>query len=99
MRKFVVADADDFQYLKAPEGTNCPIDQIITSESQCKYAIFQIEGLTYRRAAVKRLDRPAGCFHGFGTNGYFKENIDSSPTTISSKEHFEGICKKKRKVH
>ena len=99
LHNFVVADVGDFWYLEAAEGTNCAIDQIITSESQCKYVIFKMEGVTYQRINMKRYDRPAGCFHEFGIRGHFNKIVDSSATIISSNEHYKGICKHKRTLN
>ena len=85
--------AEDLQYFEAPEGSNCPINQMITSESMCKHAVSQIKGLIYR-FPVHRTDRHAGCYHGKGRQGHFNKITDPSATTISYKEHHKGICKK-----
>ena len=84
---------DNLRYFTAPNASNCLINQIITTESVCKHAISQLEGLNYR-FAVRKLDRPSGCFASNGRQGFFNKVTDPSATTISRNDTF-GICKEK----
>ena len=75
----------------APVGSNCPIEDIISSEDLCKQAISRLNGLIFQSRQIKQ-DSPAGCYVTNGKHGYFNSVTDPTKTNIRG-SHARGLCK------
>ena len=78
-------------YWLAANNEDCPISELITTESECTVAAEKL-GIIYAKAVEKYI-RPAGCYTIFeGTSAaYFNKIIDPSSTSPDSSS--AGICR------
>jgi hypothetical protein len=79
-------------YYVSEENTDCPIQEIIKTESECIVAAAQ-QGLKYH-SEVTRTTIPAGCYtwlHAGSKVAHFNNVLDPSSTTPSYKA--AGICR------
>ena len=76
---------------KMTKNENCPINGVITTESECVVAAYQL-GLKYHNHAMN-IKRPAGCYTWLdGSDAtYFNAIIDTSRTFPEL--NTAGICR------
>ena len=82
---------DGVIFFKTQKNSACPIEQIIESESLCKYATSQLQGLKYI-TWLRTTNRPPGCFWKDENQIFFNKITDPSITTISPLRPMGGIC-------
>ena len=78
-------------YYKAPNGENCPKNEIISSRDTCKEATRTL-GLDFQVKQLSDIELPAGCYHSSITDVYFNNIIDSDQTDPKKFGKRGGIC-------
>ena len=78
-------------YWLTAEKEDCPINLVITTETECIEASAQL-GWEYDRL-VKRKDRPAGCYTFFTGSKVSAFNSVTDPLLTSPVKDTVGICK------
>ena len=78
----------------SPKGTNCPLNDIIKTQNECKVAAGKM-GLVYREdLKAAHSTRPAGCY----SYGYTSDSTDvgfntiTDPTSTSNLGELAGLC-------
>ena len=92
MRKICYPFSDQ-DYHKTTNGKNCVLDDIVTTEAECKVAIARL-GIQYQSSSPWFI-RPAGCFY-HGNRGYFNQLTDPSATNPPDDlSDMGGVCQGK----
>ena len=81
------------KYYKAPNGENCPKNEIISSRDTCKEASRSL-GLDFQAKQLSDIEFPAGCYHSSIVDSYFNSIIDSDKTDPKKVGSRGGICLK-----
>ena len=79
------------KYYKAPNGENCPKNEIISSRDTCKEASRSL-GLDFQAKQLSDIEFPAGCYHSSYPDSYFNNIIDSDKTDPNKFGKRGGIC-------
>ena len=77
-------------FVIAEVGTNCHVDQIVATESECMLAASYFEK-RYGGQTTNSL-RPAGCYESNGA-ALFNSIVDPTSTTTSAFYRRAGICR------
>ena len=77
-------------YHKTSNGKHCTLDDIVTTEAECKVAITRL-GLQFQ-LSFPWFSRPAGCFYR-GNHGFFNQLTDPSATKPTDDlSDMGGVC-------
>ncbi len=82
---------DNEIYIMGEVGANCPLDDVIATESECRTAASERQR-TFRSSLTNK-QRPAGCLVWLSTNHVWFNTI-TNPSQTSTESGVTGVCKR-----